>query len=166
MSSRTRTRVQKVPASAATVRIPRRNGRRSAQPLVFVMPERPSLAREFAAFGVRLLWDHRVGLAPLTLGLTALASAGVLHWWAWWSGLILAPFATGPLVWLLIAQRRRPAGRSATWWRAGFTVLGTMALSWLALAAGFGPLAGPLFTLWLIITIAAQVAWLVIRRKG
>lgn len=166
MPSRTRTRVRKVPAGAHTVRIPRQRGRRGAQPLVFVMPERPSLAREFGAFAARLLWDHRVRLAPIALGLTALAATAVLHWWAWWSGLILAPLAAGPLVWLLIAQRRRPAGRSVTWWRAGFTVLGTAALAWLALAAGFGPLAGPLFTLWLIIALAAQVAWMVIRRKG
>jgi hypothetical protein len=34
---------------------------------------------------------------------------------------------------------------------------------WLALAAGFGPHTGPLALLWLLILIAAQTAWLIIR---
>jgi hypothetical protein len=33
----------------------------------------------------------------------------------------------------------------------------------LALAAGFGPLAGPLALLWLLILITAQTVWLIIR---
>ncbi|GAT84506.1 membrane protein [Streptomyces sp. F-3] len=136
------------------------------QPFVVVVPERPSLAWELFGYLVRLLWEHRGRLAPFALAVTALAVTAVLHWWAWWSGLILAPAAVAPLVWLLIVQRRRPVGRSVIWWRIGLTVLGTVGLVWLALAAAFGPLAGPLPVLWLLVTLAAQVGWLVVRRRG
>ncbi|WP_342791166.1 hypothetical protein [Streptomyces montanus] len=159
-------RTQKEPAGATTVRIPRQRGRRGADPFVVVVPERPSLLREMAAGLALIAWDHRRSLAPVALAVTALPLTAVLHWWAWWSGLILAPLALAPLGWLAFAILRRPAGRSVLFWRLGLGVGATSALTWLALAAAFGPAAGPLLTLWLIFTVAAQVAWLVIRRKG
>ncbi|MFF4727623.1 hypothetical protein ACFY3M_20150 [Streptomyces mirabilis] len=166
MSSRTRSRIrtQKVPAGITTVRIPRQRGRRSAQPFVVVVSERRSLASEVAAGLALMVWDYRRQLAPLALGVLALPLTALLHWWAWWSGLILAPLAAAPAAWLAFVLLRRPAGRSVLLWRLGLTLGATSVLTWLAMAAAFGPLAGPLLTLWLITAIAAQVAWLVIRR--
>ncbi|MWA11204.1 hypothetical protein [Streptomyces sp. BA2] len=167
MSSRTRTRRGvKVPAGATTVRIPRQRGRRrSAQPFIVVVPDRPSLSREAAGFLGRLLWEHRRALAPLTLAVLALPVTAVLHTLAWWSGLLLAPLAAGPLAWLLITQRRRPAAdRGVLGWRIGLALLATAATAWLALGAAFGPLAGPLELLWLLTLIVAQSAWLIVRR--
>ncbi|GAB2974162.1 hypothetical protein GCM10023080_043180 [Streptomyces pseudoechinosporeus] len=167
MTSRTRTRrAMKVPAGAATVRIPRQRGRRrSAQPFVVVVPERPSLTREALGFLGRLLWDHRRSLAPLIVAVLALVGTAVLHAYAWWSGLVLAPVAAGPLVWLALMQRRRPAADRAVWgWRIALALLGTTALGWAALAAGFGPLAGPLELIWLLTLIGAQISWFIVRR--
>lgn len=166
MSSRTRTRGRKTTAGVHTVRIPRQRARRGADPFVIVVPERPSLLREMAAGLALIAWDHRRSLAPAALAVTALPLTAVLHWWAWWSGLILALPALAPLGWLAFTLLRRPAGRSVLLWRLGLALGATSALTWLAMAAAFGPTAGPLLTLWLIITVAAQVAWLVIRRKG
>ncbi|MFC9132874.1 hypothetical protein ACFT4A_39390 [Streptomyces sp. NPDC057099] len=167
MSSRTRSRTVKTAAGVHTVQIPRQRGRRGSQPFVVVVPERPSLTREAFGFAGRLLWKHRRSIAPLVLATVALPLTALLHWWAWWSGLLLAPFAVAPLAWLAFALLRRPAaGRSVLLWRIGITAGSTSALTWLALAAGFGPTAGPLLPLWLLITLAVQTAWLVIRRKG
>lgn len=167
-SSRTRSRrAMKVPAGATTVRIPRQRGRRrSHEPFVIVMPERPSLLREMSTGIALAAWDHRRQLAPLVLAVAALPLTAALHWWAWWSGLILAPLAAAPLAWLGFVLLRRPAGRSVVAWRLGFTVAATSVLAWLSMAAAFGPMSGPLLMLWLINTIAAEAAWLVIRRKG
>jgi hypothetical protein len=166
VSSRTRTRTVKTAAGVHTVQIPRQRGRRGAQPFVVVVPERPSLTREAFGFLGRLLWKHRRGIAPLTLAVAALPGTALLHWWAWWSGLLLAPLAVAPLGWLAFALLRRPAGRSVLLWRIGLAASATSALTWLSLAAGFGPTAGPLPVLWLLVTLAVQTAWLVIRRKG
>ncbi|MBX9361315.1 hypothetical protein [Streptomyces sp. WAC04114] len=163
MSSRTRTRSVKTAAGVHTVRIPRQRGRRAADPFVIVVPERPSLTREALGFVGRGLWTFRHALAPTGLSMLAFLVAGLLHLIAWWSALVIAPVAAGPLVWLLVMQRRRPARSAALAWRIGLTVLATAAGVWLALAAGFGPHTSPLALLWLLILIAAQTAWLIIR---
>ncbi|MFF8645028.1 hypothetical protein [Streptomyces sp. NPDC015345] len=165
MSSRTRTRrAVKVPAGATTVRIPRQRGRRSGQPFIVVVPDRPSLSREAFGFLGRVLWKHRRSLAPLVLAVLAVPVTAVLHVLAWWSGLVLAPLAAGPLVWLVVMQRSRPATRGVLGWRIGLALLATAATAWLALAAAFGPLAGPLELVWLLTLFGAQTAWLVVRR--
>ncbi|GGU20680.1 hypothetical protein [Streptomyces daghestanicus] len=163
MSSRTRARGVKV-AGVTTVRIPRQRGRRRSDPFVVVVPERPSLAREVLGFLGGLLWRSRRALAPTGLAVLLPVVAGLLHLMAWWSGLVLAPAAAGPLVWLLIVQRRRPAGGAVLAWRAGVAALAASALAWLATAAGCGPLAGALELWWLLMLITAQSAWLVVRR--
>ncbi|NUV62797.1 hypothetical protein [Streptomyces sp. CAI-85] len=163
MSSRTRTRAVKTGAGVHTVRIPRQRGRRSAQPFVIVVPERPSLTREALGFVGRVLWRFRAALAPTGLSVLAFVVAGLLHLTAWWSSLVVAPLAAVPVVWLLVMQRRRPARGSTFGWRVGLTVLATAAAMWLALAAGFGPLTGPLPLLWLLVWIAAQTTWFVVR---
>ncbi|GAA0922218.1 hypothetical protein [Streptomyces thermoalcalitolerans] len=164
MSSRTRARGVKTAASVHTVHIPRRRGRRSAQPFVIVVPERPSLAREALSVLGGLLWRFRGALAPTGLALLAVPVTAVLHAIAWWSGLLLAPAAGAPLVWLAVIQRRRPARAAVLAWRAGLAALAGVACAWVALAAGFGPLAGPLELLWLLTWLTAQTAWLIVRR--
>ncbi|MGW6360539.1 hypothetical protein ACWFR5_36580 [Streptomyces sp. NPDC055092] len=170
MTSRTRSRVRtaKVPAGATVIQMPRqrRSGRRGSQPFVVVVPtERRSFQHEVAAFVGGALWRHRRALAPTLLALAALPACAVLHALAWWSGLLLAPAAAAPLVWLLVMQHRRPATeRSVLAWRIGLALLGTAAAAWVALAAGFGPLAGPLDLLWLLTWAVAQTAWIVLRR--
>ncbi|SEC64719.1 hypothetical protein [Streptomyces sp. PAN_FS17] len=161
MSSRTRTRGG---AAVHTVRIPRQRGRRGSDPFVVVMPERPSLAHQALTGLALMLWDHRRALAPIGFAVLALVAGFLLHTIAWWSGLLLAPLAAGPLVWLWLMQCRRRGTGSVLAWRIGVTTLATSALVWLALAAGFGPLAGPLELIWLLTLITAQTAWLIIRR--
>ncbi|MFF7389840.1 hypothetical protein ACFZAE_15550 [Streptomyces scabiei] len=163
MSSRTRTRTVKTAAGVHTVRIPRQRGRRSAQPFLIVVPERPSLAREALGFTGRVLWRFRSALAPTGLSVLAFVVAVVMHMTAWWSGLVLAPAALAPTLWVLLMQRRRPASGSVLGWRIGLAALATLAAVWLALAAGFGPLAGPLPLLWLLVWIAAQTTWFIVR---
>ncbi|MFI2617574.1 hypothetical protein [Streptomyces sp. NPDC018584] len=167
MSSRTRTRrAVKVPAGATTIRIPRQRGRRrSGQPFIVVLPEQRSLSRELLTSLAGVVWAHRRLLAPTGFALVALPATALLHVLVWWSGLALAPLAVGPLVWLLITQRRRPAAdRTVRGWRIGLTALGTAAATWIALAAAFGPLAGPLELVWLFTLITAQTVWSVVRR--
>ncbi|WP_055532867.1 hypothetical protein [Streptomyces graminilatus] len=164
MSSRTRTRRVKTAAGVTTVRLPRQRGRRSAQPFLIVIPERPSLAREVAGWAGRLLWRFRHALAPTGIALTAFAVTALLHALAWWSALVLAPAIAAPAVWLLVVQRRHPAHRTTLAWRIATAALATLALTWTALAAGFGPLAGPLELLWLFLLIPAQTGWFIVRR--
>lgn len=164
MSSRARARGVKTAAGVHTVRIPRQRGRRHAEPFIVVVPERPSLAREAAAVLGGLLWRSRHALVPTALALVAVVVAGLLHVMAWWSGLLLAPVAAGPLAWLLIVQRRRPATGTVLAWRIGLAALVSSALAWLATAAAAGPLAGALELWWLLTWITAQSAWLIVRR--
>ncbi|MCC4320018.1 hypothetical protein [Streptomyces malaysiensis] len=167
MSSRTRARTVKTAAGVTTVRIPRQRGRRSADPFVVVVPERPTLTRLALDAAARWLWKHRRALAPLTLGVLAFPVTALLHVMAWWSGLVLAPATVVPALWLAIAQRRRPAKGAGVWgWRISAAVLGTSGLAWAASAAGFGPLAGPLELWWLLNLIAAQTTWLIVRRTA
>ncbi|MFB8777194.1 hypothetical protein [Streptomyces broussonetiae] len=164
MSSRTRTRAVKTAEGVHTVRIPRQRGRRRSDPFVVVVPERPSLTREALAVVGSWLWRSRHALAPTGAAVLALAITAVLHAVAWWSGLLLAPAAAAPLVWLLLMQRRRSATGSVLAWRIGLAVLASFGLAWVALAAGFGPLAGPLELFWLLAWLTAQTGWLIVRR--
>ncbi|WP_369188892.1 hypothetical protein [Streptomyces sp. R08] len=160
MSSRTRARGA---AGVHTVRIPHQRGRRS-QPFLIVVPDRPSLTREAFGFLGRTLWHFRRALAPTGLAVLALVVTALLHVLGWWSGLVLAPLAAAPAVWLGIMQHRRPAHGSALAWRIALAALATLTGSWAALAAGFGPLAGSLGLVWLLALIIAQSAWLIVRR--
>lgn len=164
MPSRTRSRGIKTAAGVHTVHIPRSRGRRS-QPFVVVVPEHPSLTREALGFLGHLLWRFRGALAPTGLALLAWPLTALLHALAWWSGFLLAPVAAAPLLWLAVMQRRHPSRASVLAWRSGLTVLATVALAWVALAAEFGPLAGPLPLIWLLAWLTAQTAWLVVRSR-
>lgn len=149
---------------AGTVRIPRQRGRRSRQPFVVVVPERPSLTRELSGIAAGMLWNSRRALAPTGLALLALALTALLHALAWWSGLVLAPAAVAPLVWLAIVQRSHPARGSALVWRIALSVSSSVAAGWAAAASVFGPLAGSLELWWLLALICTQTAWLIVRR--
>ncbi|MEU5104090.1 hypothetical protein AB0H07_17630 [Streptomyces sp. NPDC021354] len=164
MSSRTRARGVKTAASVHTIQIPRQYRRRGAQSVMVVVPEQPSLTREALGFLGRALWKRRRSLAPTGIAVLAFAGTALLHALVWWSGLLLAPLAAGPGLWLGIMQRRHPARGSAFAWRSALAVLATFAFVWAALAAGFGPLAGSLELVWLLTWIAAQTAWLIVRR--
>lgn len=151
------------PRIGTTVRVPRSRGRRG-DPFVVVVPERPSLTRQ-ALTGLALIaWDHRRAFAPIPLALLALGLSALVHSVAWWSGLVLAPVAAAPLVWLWIVQHRHPEGGSALAWRIALSVTSTLAVGWAAAASLFGPFAGPLELLWLLALIGTQTAWPIVRR--
>ncbi|MFT2018148.1 hypothetical protein ACMA1D_20245 [Streptomyces sp. 796.1] len=147
-----------------TIRIPRQRGRRS-QPVVVVVPDRPSWTREALGFAGRMLWRFRRALAPAAAALFALGVTALLHAVAWWSGLALAVVAIVPLVWLVRTQHTHPATGTALGWRIALTLVAVTTLVWLALAAGFGPLSAPLLLAWLVLAIGAQAAWLFVRRS-
>ncbi|MFE6889979.1 hypothetical protein [Streptomyces sp. NPDC057694] len=168
MSSRTssRRRTAKVPASATVINMPRqRRSGRSGQPFIVVVPTHGhSWKQRLAAATGRAVWRHRHALIPSFAALAALPATALLHALAWWSGLVLAPLAAGPLVWLLLTQRRRPTSeRTVLVWRIGLSLLATAAIAWAALAAAFNPLAGPLGLLWVLLWAIAQSGWLVVR---
>ncbi|WP_328431789.1 hypothetical protein [Streptomyces sp. NBC_00453] len=165
MSSRTRSRGLKTAAGAHTIHIPRQRGRRRSQPFVVVVPEHPSLTREALGFLGRTLWRFRGALAPTGLALLVWPVTALLHALAWWSGLLLAPISAAPALWLGFVHFRRPARATASAWRVGLALLATAALAWLALAAGFGPLADPLPLLWVLTWLIAQTAWLIVRSR-
>ncbi|GHG82781.1 hypothetical protein [Streptomyces griseocarneus] len=163
MSSRTRS--HKVRAGSSTVRIPRQSRwRRSSTPFVVVVPERPPLSLELLAWFARLLWRHRIRLAPLALATAAWPLTALLHALAWWSGLLFAVAAVLPLGWMVHVNAHRPAGQSASRWRLMSAAVITAAMGWLALAASFGPTTDPLPLTWLLITITTQTGWSVLRR--
>ncbi|MEV5504895.1 hypothetical protein [Streptomyces orinoci] len=129
------------------------------------MPERSSLLWGLLGFLGGAVWARRRGFVPLVLALLALVGTALLHTVAPWSGFFLAALAAVPMVWLVVVQQRHPAARrSVLGWRLALALLATSVLAWLALAVCFGPLAEPL-GLWLLATaLAAQAAWLLVRR--
>ncbi|MBD0838854.1 hypothetical protein [Streptomyces sp. TRM68416] len=163
MSSHTRTRKVRTAAGVHTVQLPRQRGRRS-QPFVVVVPEQPSLTREALGFVGRGLWSVRQALAPTGFAVLALGVTTLMHTIAWWSALVLAPAAFAPAVWFAVMQRSRPAHGSTLLWRFALGMFATLAFTWAALAAGFGPWAGALPLVWLLALIMAQTVWLFIRR--
>ncbi|WP_307842923.1 hypothetical protein [Streptomyces triculaminicus] len=131
---------------------------------MIVVPERIPLSHELLFFIGRKLWAHRRGLLPLLLALAVLLTTALLHAMAWWSGLVLAPVAAAPLVWLVTVHRRYPTERATVrFWRVALALLSTTALAWAAMAAAFGPLTGPLGGWWLALVIAAHLVWFVAR---
>lgn len=144
------------------IRIPRH--RRRAQPFIVVVPERPSYGREVLSFFGTFLWKARRTLAPTVIATSAFLLAAILHTVAWWSCFLLAPVIAAPLLWVSIAQHSHPALGTEKAWRIGLAITATLAASWLAAAAAFGPLSGPLDIVWLLALIGAQTTWLAVRR--
>jgi hypothetical protein len=166
MPNRTRPRPPKAKmpygygTSRTVHRIPRTR-RRDAQPIVLVVPERPTLTRRAAGALGLWLWEHRRTWAPTGIAVLALPTTALGHAAFWWAGLVLAPLAAAPLGWLTWMGRHRPADdRAVRRWRQGLVLLATAAATWASLALAVGPLTGPIGLLWLLITATSQVLWL------
>ncbi|MET7701339.1 hypothetical protein [Streptomyces sp. NPDC005485] len=160
-----RSRAAKIPyGSTRTVHMPRTR-RRDAQPIVLIVPERPTLTqRALRALG-GWLWDTRRAWSPSGVALAALVAAALMHALFWWTAFVLAPAALLPFGWLAWAGVRRPADdRTVRRWRHTLAVLASAATAWAALAVCFGPLAGPLELIWFALAVTAQVLWLRTRR--
>ncbi|MFG2144261.1 hypothetical protein ACGFRG_08680 [Streptomyces sp. NPDC048696] len=171
MTNRTRSRTAKVPPGATAIRIPRQHrrgfGRRSAQPIVLVVPEQPSFASRIAWALGSALWEHRKSWVPTGIAVLALPVTAIGHAAFWWAGLALAPLAAVPPGWLVWARLHRPdVDHRVRRWRRGLAMLATAAATWTALALLFGPVSGPLGLLWLLTTAAGQALWLRSRRTS
>ncbi|WP_354641317.1 hypothetical protein [Kitasatospora camelliae] len=154
------------------VQIPRQRGRRQTsahvidlgrgtQPLVVVVPHRPSPAGRLALAVGGALWRHRVAWAPSWAGGGIFLTTGVLSAIAPAAGIGFAvPAVLVPAGWFA-AKRWHP--RSAVRRRARDlrtqVLASSAALAWVGAACLFGPVNWPLFTLWLLGTGAAQAAW-------
>ncbi|WP_327265277.1 hypothetical protein OG444_30860 [Streptomyces sp. NBC_01232] len=162
MSRRTRTHTAK--GAAPTVHIPRQRGRREPVILVVTSEPPPTLTMRAVLAVGRWGWKHRRAWVPTGISTALLPVTGIVHLieprtaWAF-AALALAP--AGMWVWGML--RRRPASRQAALWRALLVGLATACAAWMALAAGFGPHRPLLFLLWAVLTLAAQVGWLVAR---
>lgn len=159
-------RTRKTYGGPRTVHVPRTR-RRDAQPIVLVVPERPTLSQRAARALGAWLWETRASWAPVPIALTALLAVTLLHVLAWWTAFLLAPGAFAPYGWLFWLALRRPAAdRSIRRWRKALAALASLTTSWAAAAVFFGPLAGPLEVIWLALAITAQVLWLRTRRSN
>ncbi|WP_329313304.1 hypothetical protein OG723_12195 [Streptomyces sp. NBC_01278] len=159
MSRRTR------PSAASTIHIPRQRGRR--EPVILVVSSEPSstlTSRAALAVG-RWAWKHRLAWAPTAIATALLVVTGAVHLIEPRTAWFLAVLAVAPVgVWAWGMLRRRPTSRQAAALRALLAAFATAVGAWLALAVWFGPVQPALFTAWTVLTLAAQVAWLVARR--
>ncbi|MFD5620686.1 hypothetical protein [Streptomyces yangpuensis] len=149
------------PPAASTVRIPRQRG---GQPVIVVLsPEQaPSLSSRAALAVGRWVWKHRRHWAPTGLALVLLILTGVVHLIEPRTAWALAPLALAPAgVWAWIARRRPAASRAAKTWRALITAAVTAAVGWVAVAVWFGPARPAVGLAWAVLTLVAQVAWLI-----
>ncbi|MCJ1678309.1 hypothetical protein MTF65_13320 [Streptomyces sp. APSN-46.1] len=153
-------------AAPRTVRIPRQRGRQAPQVIVVVSEEPTLTARATAATG-RWLWRHRRAWAPTGIGALLLALTGVVHLFAPWAAFIAAPAGLAPLAFLgWKAKTSRTKTGMASAWRTALTVLALAALAWFCLALWSGPASPALMGLWTLTTLAAQVMWLIGRRRS
>ncbi|WP_327132122.1 hypothetical protein OG311_14325 [Streptomyces sp. NBC_01343] len=160
MSRRTR------PTAASTIHIPRQRGGRR-EPVILVVSSEPSptlTSRAALAVG-RWAWKHRLSWAPTAVATALLVVTGAVHLIEPRTAWFLAALALAPAgVWAWGMLRRRPASRQAALWRAALAAFATAVAAWFALAVWFAPTRPALFTAWTVLTLAAQVAWLVARR--
>lgn len=168
MASRVRT---------AQVRIPRQRGHRSVsahvvdfgrgtQPVVVVVPRRPSLAGRLALALGASLWRGRAEWAPVWGSTGVLTVSAVLSATVPAVGIVVAvPAVLLPVAWA-VARRWHPRPAVRRQVRAlrtrVFAVSG--ALAWCATAVLVGPVNWPMFALWLVGTTAAQAVWWRARR--
>ncbi|MFI5672915.1 hypothetical protein [Streptomyces sp. NPDC051704] len=160
MSRRTR------PSAASTIHIPRQRGGRR-EPVILVVSSEPSLtltSRAALAVG-RWAWKHRLAWAPTAIAAALLIVTGAVHLIEPRTAWFLAALALAPAgVWAWGMLRRRSASRQAALWRAVLAAFATAVGAWIVLAVWFAPTRPALFTAWTVLTLAAQVAWLVARR--
>ncbi|MFF1779622.1 hypothetical protein [Streptomyces virginiae] len=152
------------PSAAPTVRIPRQRGGRPV--IVVLSPEQePTLTARAAAASGRWLWKHRRTWAPTGLAVVLLAVIGLVHLIEPRTAWVLAPLALAPVgVWAWTARRRPATSRTAKTWRALLAAAATGAIGWVPVAIWFGPTAPVVALAWALLTLAAQIAWLIARR--
>ncbi|MFI2077947.1 hypothetical protein [Streptomyces triculaminicus] len=142
-----------------TVRIPRQPRGRRQTPVVIVVPEQLTWGQRAAAAIGRAAWRNRRSFLPTSLALAAGLAVTVARWVAPWSWCVPALIAVAaPLWWGWIVRHRPSDDRRLRRWRgtaAGF-VLATGV--WAAASVAFGPAAGPLPLLWLLLILAAHIA--------
>ncbi|MFF4432017.1 hypothetical protein ACFYZ4_22910 [Streptomyces sp. NPDC001513] len=144
--------------------IPRQRGRREPVILVVTSEPPPTLTMRAVLAVGRWAWKHRRAWLPTGISSVLLVVTGGVHLieprtaWAF-AALALAPVG----VWVWGMLRRRPTSRQAALWRALLAGFATASATWLALAAGFGPHRPALFLFWAVLTLTAQVGWLVAR---
>ncbi|MFD8034682.1 hypothetical protein ACFV3F_39315 [Streptomyces sp. NPDC059717] len=162
-----RTRARKIAYDGArTVHIPRTR-RRDAQPIILVVPERPTLAQRAIRSLGSWLWETRRSWAPTGIALAALLTTGMMHVLASWTAFLIAAAAAVPFGWLGWVSTCRPADdRSIRRWRRALALLAFLTTGWAALAVAFGPFAHPLPLIWLTLAITAQALWLRTRRAA
>ncbi|MFJ4315802.1 hypothetical protein ACIP46_10985 [Streptomyces lavendulae] len=157
MSRRTR------PLAAPTVRIPRQRG---SQPVIVVLApeEGPTLTARAAAASGRWLWKHRRSWAPTGIAAVLLIVTALVHLIEPRTAWALAPLAVAPVgVWAWITRRRPATSRTTTTWRALLAVAVTGAVAWVPTAVWFSPGHPAVALAWLVLTLAAQAAWLIAR---
>ncbi|MGW2037007.1 hypothetical protein [Streptomyces virginiae] len=146
------------------MRIPRQRG---SEPVVVVLSSEPSLslsARATLAVG-RWAWKHRRSWAPTGIATTLLAVTGMLYLIEPRTAWALAVLALAPAgVWAWGMLRRRPSSRRAAIWRAVLAASATAGFAWIAVAAWVGPHRPSVFAAWAVLTLIAQVGWVVARR--
>ncbi|MFB8077844.1 hypothetical protein [Streptomyces sp. NPDC056013] len=166
MSSRSRSRAVKVPPGATTVRIPRQRGSQPGAPVVVLIPEqRPSLTSRAAWAAGRWAWRHRAAWAPSAAAVGAFAVTAAVHVIAPWMVWVLAAATLAPVAGLWWCRRHRPEVFAQPARLATLAGLATAAFAWAAATVHFGPLTALLAWVWLLLTVAVQVFWLVVRRS-
>ncbi|WP_159395360.1 hypothetical protein [Streptomyces albireticuli] len=148
-----------------TVRIPRQRRFSRQAPVVVVLPQELTW-KQRAAYAIgRAMWKRRRALLPALTSLTCFLATVVAHHLAPWLWAVLAFVAVAGPGWLVWIERRRPsAGRRVRMWRYGLAALVMTAGAWAAASVAYGPTAGLLPLLWLLLTIAAHVTWRTLRR--
>ncbi|MFF7810835.1 hypothetical protein ACFZCF_02760 [Streptomyces sp. NPDC007945] len=167
MARRSRSRTVQVPPGATTVRIPTQRGAKGAPPVFVVVSEsRPSLSSRLARALGGWAWRHRAAWAPTGYAVLGYVLTAVVHLIAPWMVYILAPAAFVPPLALYGIQAKDPdrikerPGRFLT-----AAALAALAIGWTAVTVHYGPLTVPLAWVWVGLTVAVQVFWLVVRRS-
>ncbi|MFD3542480.1 hypothetical protein ACFWUQ_23730 [Streptomyces sp. NPDC058662] len=158
MSRRTR------PLAAPTVRIPHQRGGRPV--IVVLTPEEgPTLTARAAAASGRWLWKHRRTWAPTGLAVILLVVTGLVHLIEPRTAWFLTPLALAPVgVWAWITRRRPATSRTTRTWRALLAAAVTGAIGWVPVAIWFSPAHPAVALAWALLTLSAQVAWVIARR--
>ncbi|MFJ7259892.1 hypothetical protein ACIQV2_06955 [Streptomyces globosus] len=167
MARRSRPRTVQVPRGATTVRIPTQRGAKGAPPVVVVVSEaRPTLSSRIARAAGGWAWRHRAAWAPTAYAVLAYVLTAVVHAIGPWMVYVLAPAAFVPPLALYGIQAKDPDRIKERPGRLlAAAVLAALAIAWTAATVHYGPLTVPLAWVWVGLTVAVQVFWLVVRRS-
>ncbi|MER5727567.1 hypothetical protein ABT084_04285 [Streptomyces sp. NPDC002138] len=163
MSRRIRTTAAQS-AAPQTVHIPRQRGKQVPQVIV-VVSEEPTLTARAAAASGRWVWKHRRSWAPTGIAVIVLMACGVVHLIEPRTAWFLAPLALAPVaVWVSITRRRPATSRTTTTWRALAAAAATGVVAFVPVAIWFSPTHPAVALSWALLTLAAQLAWLIAGR--